>query len=80
MRIGGALLQANRCVEDYEGLNPIPTEDTFSNVRSGSSPWTNYYRGTNDCWYQTGHNYFRIELDNGKLWDASVDGDVFIDM
>lgn len=80
MRIGGALLQADRCADAYDDPDPIPTEDIVSGVRSASSPWTDYYRGFNDCWYQTGHNYFRIKLENGNLWDDVVIGDVFIDL
>lgn len=80
MRIGGALLQSNRCADAYDDPDPVPTEKIFSGVRSGASPWTNYYRGFNDCWFQTGHNYFRIILENGKLWDDAVIGDVFIDL
>jgi hypothetical protein len=80
MRIGGALLQANRCADAYDDPDPIPTEKIVSGVRSGASPWTNYYRGFKDCWFQTGHNHFRIILDNGKLWDDAVIGDVFIDL
>ncbi len=79
MRIGGALLQWNTCSNIYDAP-PIETERVFSGVRDGYSPWTNWYGGSNDCWYQTGHNYFRIILSKNNLWDDFVTGDVYTDL
>lgn len=80
MRIGGALLQWNVCTGIYENAPPIPTEKTFRGVNEGASPWTNWYSGTNDCWVQTGHNYFDITLSNGNSWKDNVWGDAKIDL
>lgn len=81
MRIGGALITANRCADVYDDPNPKPTEQTFKQTHYGYSPWTKYYRGYNDCWVQTGHNYFRIKLpDNGRVWDSTISGDTKLDL
>lgn len=80
MRIGGALLQAGTCATIYSDPSPIPTETTVTKVKQGTSPWTSWFGGFNSCWVQTGHNYFKIKLDNGNVWNSYVTGDAYIDL
>lgn len=80
MRIGGALLQGNRCSEVFDDPNPKPTQTMANKKHYDYSPWTDYYRGTNDCWVQTGHNYFMIRMPDGTIWDSFVTADTERDM
>jgi hypothetical protein len=75
MRIGGALLGGETCQKAYADPDATVTEETFKKTHYGYSPWTRWERARDDCWYQTGHNYFKIKYDKGKFWETSIDGD-----
>lgn len=80
MDIGGALLRGSICDTAYDDPTPAPTQQVFEGTHYGYSPWTNWERGFNHCWKQTGHNYFRIRVSKGEIWVSQVYGDTVRDM
>ena len=74
MVIGGALLRADNCREIFDkGTNMESGDVIVSRERRATRGWTRFYRGFNDCWNQTGHNNFRIDV-GSRIWDSHVNG------
>jgi hypothetical protein len=77
MRVGGALIRHDTCASILEdGVNLEYGDKTKEGRKSVVRGLTQFYRGFNKCWAQTGHNYFAIETRPRNVWRDFVFGDI----
>jgi hypothetical protein len=63
MRSGGALLQGQQCYADLGRFDQLDSGDvTVRNKIEGRWESDRTYTGYDDCWHQSGHNYFSIKF------------------
>jgi hypothetical protein len=77
MRIGGALLVAQRCSQDLSNFDLLDSGDIIKR-RQNLGRWESdgRFTGANDCWHQSGHNYFSIKFpERPGTWVNNVSGD-----
>jgi hypothetical protein len=76
MRIGGVLLRARSCSNIFNN-DPLEGGDVrVERDNDASRGWTEWYRGSGDCWNQTGHNYFSIRFpERPGTWERWVTDD-----
>lgn len=77
MRVGGALIRHTTCRNIWEDGQQLDFGNTTVQYRHYAYwGWTSWYRGFNDCWVQTAHNYFTISMGSGKAaWKDFVTTD-----
>lgn len=76
MRVGGAIIRHTTCRNIWSDGQQLDAGNTIVYRRHYAYwGWTNWYRGVNDCWVQTAHNYFTINMPSGRNWDDFVTTD-----
>lgn len=76
MRVGGVLLKARSCSNIFNN-DPLEGGDVrVERDNDATRGWTEWYRGSGDCWNQTGHNYFSIRFPQRPgTWERWVTDD-----